>query len=61
MFHQSDADEGSTNTAHKGAFCPNFTWRPFLILMFVLELAIVCLLTFQPGVAKTTFWQQLNI
>ena len=57
MFHQSDADEGSTNTAHKGAFCPNFT----LILMFVIELAIVCLLTFQPGVAKTTFWQKLNI
>ena len=45
MFHQSDADEGSSNTAHKGAFCPNFT----LILMFVIELAIVCLLTFQPG------------
>ena len=59
MFHQSDANEGSTNTAHKGAFCLDFIQRLFVIFIFLLEMVIVYLLTFHPNVARLSFGRKI--
>ena len=59
MFHQSEANEGSTNTAHKGAFCLDFIQRLFVIFIFLLEMVIVYLLTFHPNVARLSFGRKI--